>query len=286
MGQVTPGNYFVRPLTGVFYSLVSFNKGHIMRDDFTADWAFGFRGTLEKNVRQLCPQFLKSWPLLQSFNFEAYELPHEYLLLVLRDKLNGMPAGPGIPSPFPLSSLPALPPTIEEIPLWQFYIHQTFNLSPSDVGFLVPVHDSGKSDAAADYALFTPQEQFHWHQQFNFIYSTQKQWLESIMKSASSNVTNYNVTGPNARVNVDSTDNSTNTVLTGNAALFQQLRNILIQIPDSTKRAAIASTVDDMEQSVGKPSFTQHYTQFISLAADHVGLFTALLPPITALIGV
>lgn len=256
-----------------------------MRDAFTADWAFGFTGTLEKNVRQLCPQFLRSWPLLQSFNFEAYQLPHDYLLLVLRDKLNGMSAGPGIPSPFPHSNHPALPPSIEEIPLWQFYIHQTFNLSPSDVGFLVPVHDSGRSDATADYALFTPQEQYYWHQQFNCIFSTQKQWLESIMKSASSNVTNYTVTGPNARVNVGSTDNSTNTVLADNTALFQQLRDILIQIPDSSKRAAMASTVESMEQSAGTSSFARHYTHFISLAADHVGLFSALLPAITALLG-
>lgn len=61
-----------------------------MRHMFTADWAFGFAGTLEKNVRQTCPQLLRSWPLLQSFNFEAYELPHNYLLLILRDKLSGV----------------------------------------------------------------------------------------------------------------------------------------------------------------------------------------------------
>jgi hypothetical protein len=256
-----------------------------MRQDFTANWAFGFTRTLEKNVRQTCPQFLRSWPLLQSFNFEAYELAHNYLLLILRDKLSGVPAGPDVASPFPHTNHPPLPPTVEEIPLWQFYIHQTLNLSPSDVGFLVPVHDSGRNDASADYALFTPQEQYHWHQQFAHIFSSQKQWLESIMKSASSNVTTFSVTGPNARVNVGSTDNSTNVVLTDNSELFQQLRDLLPQIPDSAKRAAMASVVDDMEQSAGRPSFTQHYTRFISLAADHVGLFSALLPAITALLG-
>jgi hypothetical protein len=255
-----------------------------MRQDFTAEWAFWFKGTLEKNVRLACPQFLRSWPLLQSFNFEAYELAPKYLLLILRDKLSGVPAGPGVASPFPHTNHPPVPPKVEEIPLWQFYIHQTLNLSPSDAGFLVPIHNSGKSNPSADYALFTPQEQYHWHQQFAYIFSSQKHWLESIMKSANSNATAFNVTGPNARVNVGSTDNSTNVVITDNSELFQQLRDLLPQIPDSTKRAAMESVVDDMEQFAGRSSFTQHYIRFISLAADHIGLFSALLPAITALL--
>lgn len=255
-----------------------------MRNMFTADWAFGFRGTLEENVRQACPQLLRSWPLIQSFNFDAYELPG-YLLLVLHDKLSGVPAGPSMPVPFPHSDHPQLPPTIEGIPLWQFYIRQRLKLTRSDVGFLVPIRDSGKSDAAADYALFTPQEQFHWHQQFVHIFSEQKQWLESLMKSASPTVTTYNVSGPNARVNVGSTDNSTNVVSTDNAELFLQLRELLVRIPDEEKREAVAAAVSEMEQSAGTPNFTQHYTRFISLAADHVGLFSALLPALTVLLG-
>lgn len=260
-------------------------KAHPMRNMFTADWAFGFRGTLEENVRQACPQLLRSWPLLQSFNFEAYELPHNYLLLVLHDKLSGVPAGPGVPSQFPHMNYPPLPPTVDDIPLWQFYIRQTLNLAPGDVGFLVPAHDSGKSDARADYALFTPQEKFYWHQQFVHIFSEQKQWLESIMKSASPTVTTYNVSGPNARVNVGSTDNSSNVVSTDNVQLFLQLRELLAHVPDQSKRDAIADAVNDMEQTAGKPTFTQHYTRFISLASDHVGLFSALLPALTALLG-
>lgn len=256
-----------------------------MRNMFTADWAFGFRGTLEQNVRQTCPQLLRSWPLLQSFNFDAYELPHSYALLVLHDKLSGIPAGPGMPSPFPHMNHPPLPPTVDGILLWQFYIRETLNLAPSDVGFLVPLRDSGKSDVAADYALFTPQEKLHWHQQFVHIFSEQKQWLESIMKSASPTVTTYNVSGPNARVNVGSTDNSTNVVSTDNTELFLQLREILARLPDEEKRNAMASVINEMEQSAGKPTFTQHYTRFISLAADHVGLFSAVLPAITALLG-
>ena len=255
-----------------------------MRHSFAADWAFGFVGTLEQNVRHACPQLLRSWPLLQCFNFDAYELPHGYALLVLHDKLSGFPAGPGVPSPFSHADHPPLPPTVTEISLWQFYIRETLNLAPSDVGFLLPLHDSGKSDASADYALFTAQEKFYWHKQFVHIFSEQKQWMESIMKSVSPNVITYMASGPNAKVNVNSNDHSTNVVCTDNAELFRQLREVLASVPDEAKRKAMEPIVRDMEQAAGKPTFTQHYMQFISLAADHVGLFSALLPALTALL--
>jgi hypothetical protein len=252
---------------------------------FPADWAFGFRGALERSVREHCPQLLRSWPLLQSFNFEAYTLPYNYALIVLRDKLSGVPAGAEIPSPFQHTDHPSLPPTVEDITLWQFYIRQTFGLAPCDAGFLVPVYDSGKSDASADYAMFNAQEKFYWHHQLVHILSEQKLWLESIMKSASSNANTYNVTGPNARVNVGSTDNSTNVVTTDNAELFNQLRALVQGVADEAARTAIASAVNDMEQSAGKTAFIQHYTRFISVAADHVGLFGPLLPALSRLLG-
>ena len=54
-----------------------------MRDSIAADWAFGVTGAMENAVRRAFPQDLRSWPLLQSFNFEAYELPEQYMVLVL-----------------------------------------------------------------------------------------------------------------------------------------------------------------------------------------------------------
>ena len=75
-----------------------------MRENFTADWAFGIRGAIESIVRTNFPQDLRSWPLLQSFDFEAYALPENYVLLILKDKLSGVTAGPGICSAFPAAS--------------------------------------------------------------------------------------------------------------------------------------------------------------------------------------
>ena len=256
-----------------------------MRYALTADWVFGFRGTLEQNVRASYPQLLRSWPLLQAISFEAFELPHDYLLLVLRDRLSGVTAGPGTPSRFPHADHPLLPPRPEDIPLWQFYIRDKFSLSPGDAGVILPIRDSGRSGAPADYALFTAEEKHFWHLQFTFIFSAQQQWLESIMKSSAPTITtNYNLTGPNARVNVESTDNSTNVAFGDNVALFQRLRDLLDKSSDTPRREDLRVAIDEMERSAGTSTFTSHYTRFIALAADHVGLFSALLPALTALL--
>lgn len=46
---------------------------------FPVDWAFGVRGAVESIVRTRFSGDLRSWPLLQAFDLEAYELPHNYM---------------------------------------------------------------------------------------------------------------------------------------------------------------------------------------------------------------
>ncbi len=99
-----------------------------MRDHFTADWAFGITGAIENLIRENFPQDLRSWPLLGSFDFEAYELPNQYMAFILKDKLAGITAGPGTAKSFPYSDHPTLPPRVEEIELWQFYLKDKFDL--------------------------------------------------------------------------------------------------------------------------------------------------------------
>jgi hypothetical protein len=154
-----------------------------MREDFTADWAFGITGAIENIVRENFPQDLRNWPLLQSFDFEAYELPNEYMAIVLRDKLSGIPAGEGVPKPFPYSDHPTLPPKVDEIELWQFYLRDKFDLRVEDAAFLIPVRDSGKSDPRAEFDLFSPEEQTFWRAQISYVVSRYKTHLQSLDES-------------------------------------------------------------------------------------------------------
>lgn len=79
------------------------------RDSFCADWAFGIRGAIENFVRRAYPSELRRWPLLQTFDFDAFAAGNSHFVIIMRDKLGGIVAGPGVPTPFPHSDHPSLP---------------------------------------------------------------------------------------------------------------------------------------------------------------------------------
>lgn len=256
-----------------------------MREHFTADWVFGIKGAIENIVRTKFPQDLRSWPCLQSFNFEAYALPENYVLLILKDKLSGIPAGSGIFSAFPHSGLPVLPPKVSDIELWQFYLRSKFSLRKEDFPFLVPIKDSGEN-ASKDYELFSAEEQLFWNHQISYIVSSYKAHLQSMTKQSPVQPTNitYNLSGTGVRVNVNSTDSSINVISTEVSKVFSQVREAVGQIPDPTARLEIGRAVDEMEQAHGSSNFLQKYQAFIASAANHISLLAPIIPVITRLL--
>lgn len=257
-----------------------------MREHFTADWAFGIRGAIENIVRSNYPQDLRSWPLLQTFDFEAYTLPENYVVLVLKDRLSGIPAGPGICSPFPHAGFPALPPKVSDIELWQFYLRSHFSLREEDVPFLIPVKDSGKNDALKDYELFSAEEQLFWNHQISYVVSRYKSHLQSMIKQSPVQPTNitYNVSGTGARVNINSTDSSVNIVSTEVSKVFDQVREVVALIPDPSQRSEVERAVNEMEQAYGSGSFVQKYQAFITSAANHMAILAPAISAVTDLL--
>ena len=95
----------------------------------------------------------------------------------------------------------------------------------------------------------------------------------------------YSVSGPNAKINIQSTDLSTNIVNVESAALFDKLRSVIqesVQDADATKR--LFEQVDAMHAAVGTKTFLGAYQQFVSVAADHLTLFLPFLPALTQLL--
>jgi len=257
-----------------------------MRDNFTADWAFGIKGAIENIVRNAFPQDLRTWPLLQAFNFEAYSLPNNYMAVVLIDKLSGVATGPGVAKPFPYKDFPTIPPKPSDIALWQFYLRSKFDLRDEDAAVIIPVHDSGKNSPAEDYKLFSPEEQLFWDQQIRYIVSSYKAKLQASMTTSPSqpiNVT-YNVSGTNTRVNINSTDSSVNVVNTETTELFTKLRDLLDEVENIEEREQIASSVDSMEATVGTKDFLTNYQQFMSFISNHITVFSPLLPALAELL--
>lgn len=257
-----------------------------MRDNFTADWSFGIKGAIENIVRNNFPQDLRSWPLLQTFDFEAYSLPCNYMVILLKDKLSGITSGPGVAKEFPDNDFPSLPPKPNEIELWQFYLRNKFRLRAEDAALLIPIHDSGKNSAAEDYTLFTLEEQMFWDLQIRFIVSSYKAHSQATMttKPDQPNSITYYVTGTNSRVNINSQDSSVNTVTTESSPVFIQLREALNQIGDTKKREKISSSIDSLESSCGTKDFVRYYQQFMSVIADHMAVFGPFLPALAGLL--
>lgn len=92
-----------------------------------------------------------------------------------------------------------------------------------------------------------------------------------------------NVSGANARVNIGSTDNSTNIVQTGN--IFADMRQAIdAKVADPTRKAEIIAAINEAEAAKGSSGFLQAYQKVIGIAADHLGLLSPFLPALTAML--
>ena len=179
-----------------------------------------------------------------------------------------------------------LPPKVSDIKLWQFYLRSKFSLREEDAPFLVPVKDSGKSDASKDYELFSAEEQLFWNRQLSYVVSRYKAHIQAMTKQPPvqpANIT-YNLSGTGARVNVNSTDSSVNMISTEVSKVFAQVREAVSQIPDPNARQEIGRAVDGMEQAHGSSNFLQKYQAFVTSAANHMTLLAPIIPAITGLL--
>ena len=95
----------------------------------------------------------------------------------------------------------------------------------------------------------------------------------------------YNLIGPNARVNIQSSDSSTNVVSVESADLFDNLREAIQKSSlDSTIARQLIQNVSAMQSAVGTKTFGERYKEFIAVAADHMTLVAPFLPALTQLL--
>ncbi len=87
----------------------------------------------------------------------------------------------------------------------------------------------------------------------------------------------FNVQGPNARVNIDSVDNSTNVVHQG--VPFSELqRAIESGVADSAERAMMLERLADLRKATDRESGSKRYQAFIASAHHHMALLGPYLP--------
>ena len=95
----------------------------------------------------------------------------------------------------------------------------------------------------------------------------------------------YNVTGPNARVNVSSHDHSINIACTDTPAVFADVLKALQEHAGSQlELKEVINALKEMEQAHGTPSFTERYKAFMIQAAAHMTVIAPFLPALAALL--
>lgn len=253
-----------------------------LRDHLSADWAFGVKGAIETIVRREYPSLLRQWPILQGFNFEAYIVGAKHFVIVLRDKLSGVPSGPGELKEFPYHDHPGLPPSTQNITEWLEYLVAKFALRPEDIALILPIHDSGKNDASADFALFSPVEAQLWNYQLSAGVARQKTTLHAPVVDTPNQPQHitYNINGTNSRVNINSNDSSVNISNESPPELFANLISAIRESSvDKVEMEEIASAVENMASSYGGDSFSSAYTKFMGLLADHIQVLGPVIAP-------
>lgn len=95
----------------------------------------------------------------------------------------------------------------------------------------------------------------------------------------------YILSGAGARVNVNSADNSVNTISISEADVFPKLRSeIEAKVTDSLRRQQIIEKLGELEQSKGSSSYAAKFRDFVSFAADIMTIIYPFIQPLSALI--
>ncbi len=95
--------------------------------------------------------------------------------------------------------------------------------------------------------------------------------------------TNIEIHGANARTNINSVDNSVNTVTITEQNVFSETRNIIKSDVPEAERAQILDRLAALESSIHKPTAMQRYKEFAASAVEY-GKLLSLLPKLLEMV--
>ena len=92
-------------------------------------------------------------------------------------------------------------------------------------------------------------------------------------------------TGDNARVNINSKDNSVNTINNYDSTKFEEIKKILAtQYADQEEKTKCEKSLYELQESIGKITYTEKYKEFIDIVSKHVGVIAPFIPYLTQLL--
>lgn len=100
----------------------------------------------------------------------------------------------------------------------------------------------------------------------------------------SSGITNHFYRA-NSRVNIGSTDNSSNFNNFQSDKRFDEIRAAIRScITSWNESGKLLELVDELEETKGTPSFNDKYKSFMELAANHIGVISPWIPALSQLL--
>jgi len=136
-----------------------------MRNNFFVDWSFATQGSIQKVVKQNFQHEAFRWPSTKEFDSEGYIWESSYLIIVLRDKMSGIPTiGKVIEDDG--KDLPSEKPTVRNAHLWQDLARKKYRVNPQDVIVIIPIVGNGPK-VEDDWEEWGDEEKQLWHQQIN-----------------------------------------------------------------------------------------------------------------------
>jgi hypothetical protein len=96
----------------------------------------------------------------------------------------------------------------------------------------------------------------------------------------------YSVQGDNARLNVNSNDNSVNIINTKSPDEFfgAMRQRIEAEVSEGEERKKIVGALASLQAAHGKPSFAHRYTEFIGVVGNHIRIIAPFIPALTAML--
>lgn len=90
---------------------------------------------------------------------------------------------------------------------------------------------------------------------------------------------------PQARINLNSTDQSRNSIIIEAQEIFARVRDLIKEcVQDGDGQDQLLDMVDDMETSHQSGDYKTAYQRFMALAADHLTVLAPILPRLASLL--
>jgi len=130
--------------------------------DYLVDWAFSCQHTLQNVVQEQHANEAHRWPIIRNFDAEGYTWNEKYLVVILRDKLSGVPTM-GNTKILDDEAASLDEPISDNVDVWQSYLQKKFSIRPQDFVIIFPIKEGKTIDQR--WKQFNKMEQQLWHKQ-------------------------------------------------------------------------------------------------------------------------